>query len=66
MSGRPIRRAGGDRSALYALSVAVFAPPALGRASPLLPMAVQMFFAAQIGSTIALFGGVYAWLALQP
>ncbi len=52
--------------ALNALGVVVFALPALGFASPLLPVAVPPFFAAQIGYTIALFGGVYAWLALQP
>jgi hypothetical protein len=60
------------RSALWAtvalnvLGVVVFAPPALGYPSPFLPIAVPPYFAAQIGFTIALFGGVYAWLALQP
>jgi hypothetical protein len=60
------------RSALWAtvalnlLGVIVFSMPALGYSSPLLPIAVPPYFAAQIGYTIALFGGVYAWLALQP
>lgn len=52
--------------ALNVLGTIVFALPALGRASPLLPMAVPPYFAAQIGFTILLFAGVYAWLALQP
>ncbi len=52
--------------ALNAFGVYVFTPLALGRPSPLLPLAVPRFFAAQIGFTIALFGCVYAWLALQP
>lgn len=60
------------RSALWAtvalnlLGVVAFAPAAFGRASPFLPIAVPPYFAAQIGFTIALFGGVYAWLAVQP
>lgn len=52
--------------ALNVLGTIVFALPALGRPSPLLPMAVPPYFAAQIGFTIALFAGVYAWLAVQP
>jgi hypothetical protein len=52
--------------ALNALGVVVFTPPALGYASPLLPLEVPRYFAAQIGFTIALFGGVYWWLAMQP
>lgn len=52
--------------ALNILGVYVFALPALGLPSPLLPVAVLPYFAAQIGYTIALFGGVYAWLAMQP
>jgi hypothetical protein len=51
---------------LNALGVIVFLPPALGNPSPLLPIEVPRFFAAQVGFTIALFGGVYAWLARQP
>lgn len=51
---------------LNILGVYVFALPALGYPSPLLPIAVPPYFAAQIGYTIALFGGVYAWLAMQP
>lgn len=51
---------------LNVLGVVVLTPPAFGRASPLLPIAVPPFFAAQMAFTIALFGGVYAWLARQP
>lgn len=51
---------------LNALGVCVFAPLAVGRASPLLPIAATPFLAAQVGFVIALFGGVYAWLACQP
>ena len=60
------------RSALWAtvalnlLGVVVFSLPAIGLRSPLLPLAVPPYFAALIAYTIALFGGVYAWLALQP
>jgi hypothetical protein len=53
-------------AALNVLGTIVFALPAFGQPSPLLPMAVPPYFAAQIGFTIALFAGVYAWLALQP
>ena len=53
-------------AALNVVGAVVFALPALGQPSPLLPMAVPPYFAAQIGFTIALFAGVYAWLALQP
>jgi hypothetical protein len=51
---------------LNVLGAVIFALPALGLSSPLLPMAVPPYFAAQIGFTIALFAGVYAWLALRP
>jgi hypothetical protein len=51
--------------ALNALGVLIFAPLALGHPSALMPIAVPPYFAAQIGFTIALFGGVYAWLAMQ-
>jgi hypothetical protein len=50
---------------LNALGVVAFLPLALGRPSPLLPLAVPPYFAAQVGFTIALFGVVYAWLARQ-
>jgi hypothetical protein len=52
--------------ALNALGVVVFALPALGYRSALLPLEVPRYFAAQICLTIGLFGGVYAWLAMQP
>jgi hypothetical protein len=51
--------------ALNLLGVIVFALPAFGYPSPLLPIAVPPYLAAQIGYTIALFAGVYAWLARQ-
>lgn len=63
---RIIRSALWATVALNTVGVVVFAPPALGRVSPLLPIAVPRYFAAQIGFTIALFGGVYAWLAMRP
>lgn len=52
--------------ALNALGVVVFAPLAVGRASPLLPASPSPFLAGQLGFVIALFGGVYLWLARQP
>lgn len=51
---------------LNALGVLVFAPATVGRVSPLLPIPAPPFFAAQVGFVIALFGGVYLWLVLQP
>lgn len=62
---RVIRSALWATVALNALGVAVFLPPSLGMASPLLPISVPRYFAAQVCFTIALFAGVYAWLALQ-
>jgi hypothetical protein len=52
--------------ALNLVGVIVFSMPALGYPSPLLPIAVPPYFAAQLAYVIALFGGVYAWLAVQP
>lgn len=52
--------------AVNALGVVVFAPLAVGRPSPLLPVALSPFLAGQVGFVIALFGGVYFWLARQP
>lgn len=63
---RVIRSALWATVALNALGVYVFLPLALGSTSPLMPIPVPRFLAAQIGLTIALFGGVYAWLAMQP
>jgi hypothetical protein len=63
---RIIRSALWTTVALNTLGVVVFVPPALGYHSAFLPVEVPRFFAAQIGATIALFGGVYAWLAIQP
>ncbi len=63
---RVLRGALWATAALNVLGTIVFALPALGYPSPLLPVVVPPCFAAQIGFTIALFAGVYAWLALQP
>ena len=65
-SDRVIRGALWATVALNVLGVAVFAPAALGAESSLLPVAVPRYFAAQLGFVIALFAGVYAWLAVQP
>jgi hypothetical protein len=62
---RVIRAALWATVALNALGVFVFAPLALGHPSPLMPIEVPPYFAAQLGYTILLFGGVYAWLATQ-
>jgi hypothetical protein len=52
--------------ALNTLGVFVFAPAAFGRPTDLLPLAAPPYYAAQVAYTIALFGAVYAWLAMQP
>ena len=62
---RPVRAALWASVALNLLGVAVFAPAALGSASPMLPIPAPRFYAAQVGFTIALFGCVYGWMALQ-
>lgn len=49
--------------ALNALGALVFAPLAVGRPSPLLPVQPSPFLAGQVGLVIGLFGGVYLWLA---
>jgi hypothetical protein len=60
------------RSALWAsvvlnvIGLVVFVPPALGFAPEMLPIPAPRFYIAQVAATIALFGGVFAWLALQP
>jgi hypothetical protein len=63
---RVIRAALWSSVALNLLGVAVFLPAALGRASALLPVPAPRFYAGQVGLTIALFCGVYGWLARQP
>lgn len=63
---RLIRIALWTSALLNLLGVAVFGPPALGVDSDMLPMDPPRFYVAQIGLTIALFAGVYAWLAMQP
>lgn len=62
---RLIRAALWSSVALNALGVAVFLPAALGQHAPLLPVVAPRFYAAQVGFVIALFCGVYAWLARQ-
>jgi hypothetical protein len=62
---RMIRAALWSSVALNLVGVAVFLPAALGRSSALLPIAAPRFYAGQVGLTIALFCGVYAWLARQ-
>ena len=65
ISDRLLRGALWATVALNTLGVIIFALPALGHTTPLLPIAVPPYFAAQIALTIGLFGGVYAWLACQ-
>lgn len=60
---RVIRIALWSSVALNLLGVAVFLPAALGLPAPMLPIQAPRFYAGQVGLTIALFGGVYAWLA---
>lgn len=62
---RVIRAALWTSVGLNLLGVAVFLPAALGRSDGLLPIPAPRFYAGQVGLTIALFGGVYAWLARQ-
>ena len=62
---RVIRVALWSSVALNLLGVAVFLPAALGVPAPLLPVPAPRFYAGQVGLTIALFCGVYAWLARQ-
>lgn len=63
---RIIRIALWSTVALNAVGAVIFGIPALGATSALLPVEAPRFFAAQLGFVIALFCGVYAWLALQP
>lgn len=63
---RTIRIALWATVALNALGVVLLAPLAWGRDVPMLPVAPSPYLAAQLVFTIALFGCVYAWLALQP
>lgn len=66
VSDRALRTALWATVALNLLGVAVFAPLAIGRPSPLVPIATPPYYAAQMTLTIGLFAGVYAWLARQP
>lgn len=51
--------------ALNLLGTGIFGIAAAGGTSPILPIDVPPYFAAQLGFVIALFAGVYAWLACQ-
>jgi len=51
---------------LNLLGAALFVGASAGRPSPLLPLPVPPFYAAQMALVIGVFSGVYAWLALQP
>ncbi len=62
---RVIRAALWSSVALNLLGVAVFLPAAIGLSAALLPIPAPRFYAGQVGLTIALFCGVYAWLARQ-
>lgn len=62
---RVIRTALWASVALNLLGVALFAPPALGFTSELMSIPAPRFWVAQVGLTIALFAGVYAWLAMR-
>ncbi len=63
---RVVRGALWSSVALNALGVAILAPLVVGRPAPLWPIPAPPFYAAQLGYTIALFGIVYGWLAMQP
>ncbi len=51
--------------ALNALGVFILAPLAIGRPSLMWPIAAPPYYAGQIAFTIALFGIVYGWQAMQ-
>lgn len=51
--------------AVNLLGVSVFLPAALGRESSLLPIPGPPFYVAQVTLVIAIFCGVYLWLAVQ-
>lgn len=46
--------------------MALFLSAAVGHPSPLLPLPLPPFYAAQLALVIGLFAGVYVWLARQP
>lgn len=50
---------------INAVGVILFAPLAVGRTSSLLPIPLSPFLVGQLAFVIALFGGVYFWLARQ-
>jgi hypothetical protein len=50
---------------LNLLGTALFGAAALGRPPATLPIVPPPFYAAQVGLTIAIFAGVYGWLARQ-
>ncbi len=51
---------------LNLLGMALFLSAAVGHPSPLLPLPLPPFYAAQLALVIGLFAGVYVWLARQP
>jgi hypothetical protein len=51
---------------LHVIGLMVFAPPAIGFTGLKLPLAGPRYYLAQVAFTIAMFGGVYAWLASRP
>jgi hypothetical protein len=62
---RIIRTALWASVALNLVGVALFAPAAIGLTSQLMSIPTPRFWAAQVGVTLALFAGVYAWLAMR-
>ena len=49
-----------------AIGAAAFALLAVGHSSPLLPVSPSPFLAGYVAFVVAVFGGVYYWLARQP
>ena len=63
---RVMRGALWSAAVLNLVGVAIFLPAAVGVGVDWLPIPAPRFYAAQVAVTIALFGGVYAWLARRP
>ena len=51
---------------LNSIGLVVFVPPAIGFTGLGLPLAAPRYYLAQVAFKIAMFGGVYAWLATRP
>jgi ABC-type Mn2+/Zn2+ transport system permease subunit len=62
---RVIRTALWASVALNLVGVVLFTPAALGSSAELMSIPAPRFWVAQVGITIALFAGVYGWLAMQ-